>query len=102
MKAIIKFLAWLAANTLLLYAFLVALLIHLTLIAALGWIKIGANRPRYVASFNADVLPPSTTPDKDTQNPNVTHRELDYNGPSLGEGGGTTGNGPGGVPTAGG
>jgi hypothetical protein len=102
MKAIIKFLAWLAANTVLLYAFLVALLIHLTLIAALGWIKTGANRPRYVASFSADILPPSTTPDKDTQNPKVTHSDLDYAGPTLGEGGGTTGKGPGGIPTAGG
>ena len=53
MKAIIKFLTWLAANTRLLYAFLVALLIHVTLIAAFGWIKIGANRPRIVASFDA-------------------------------------------------
>ncbi|MGO9243193.1 MAG: hypothetical protein ACLP0A_04545 [Verrucomicrobiia bacterium] len=101
MKAFIKFLTWLAANTRLLYAFLVALLIHVTLIAAFGWIKIGANRPRIVASFDAGVLPPPTA-DKDAQSPNVASHEFDYNGPTLGAGGGTGGNGPGGVPTAGG
>ena len=100
MKAIIKFLTWLAANTRLLYAFLVALLIHVTLIAAFGWIRIGANRPRIVASFDAGVRPPAT--DKDAQGPNAASRDFDYNGPTLGAGGGTTGTGSGGVPTAGG
>jgi len=101
MKAIIKFLAWLAANTRLLYAFLVALLLHVALIAAFGWIKIGDNRPRIVASFDAGVLPPPVA-DKDAQGPNAATRDFDYNGPTLGAGGGTTGKGPGGVPTAGG
>jgi hypothetical protein len=101
MRAIIKFLAWLAANTRLLYAFLIALLIHVTLIAAFGWIKIGANRPRIVASFEAGVLPPPVT-DKNAQAPNTASHDFDYNGPTLGAGGGTMGKGPGGVPTAGG
>src|SRR5271170_6512791 len=99
MKAIIRFLTWLAANTRLLYAFLVALLVHVTLIAALGWIKIGASRPRIVASFDAGVLPPSAA-DQDAQGPNAAAHDFDYNGPQLGAGGGTSGAGPGGVPTA--
>src|ERR1700733_15016955 len=101
MKAIIKFLAWLAANTLLLYAFLIALLIHVALIAALGWIKIGVNRPKIVASFDTSVLPPAVT-DKDAQGLKVPSHDSDYNGATLGAGGGTVGKGPGGVPTAGG
>src|SRR5258708_7881687 len=101
MRAIIKFLTWLAANTHLLYAFLAALLIHATLIAALSWIKVGANRPRIVARFDAGVLPPSAA-DRDTQDQNATAHDLDYNGPTLGAGGGTMGKGAGGVPTAGG
>ncbi len=101
MKAIIKSLAWLATNTRLLYAFLVALLIHVTLIAAFGWIKISANRPRIVATFDAGVLPPSAA-EKDAQRQNAPDRNFDYNGPTLGAGGGTMGKGPGGVPTAGG
>jgi len=79
MNAIIKFLIWSAANTRLLYAFLIALLIHVTLIAALGWIKIGINRPRIVASFDAGVLPPPAA-DKSTQGPNTASRGFDYNG----------------------
>jgi hypothetical protein len=101
MKAIIKFLTWLAANMLLLYAFLIALLIHVSLIAALGWIKIGANHPRIVASFDASVLPPPAA-DKDAQAPNAGSHDFDYSGSILGSGGGTMGKGPGGVPTAGG
>jgi len=101
MKAIIRFLVWLAANTRLLYAFLVALLIHVTLIAAFGWIKIGATRPRIVATFDAGVLPPRTV-DKVAQGQNTLDRNFDYNGPTLGAGDGTMGKGPGGVPTAGG
>jgi hypothetical protein len=101
MKAIIKFLRWLAANTRLLYAFLIALLIHVTLIAAFGWIKIGANRPRIVAVFDAGVLPPPAT-DKDTQGPNAASHDFDYNSPTLGAGGGTMRKGPAGIPTAGG
>ena len=100
MKAIIKFLTWLAANTLLLYAFLVALLIHVTLIAAFGWIKMGGNRPRIVASFDAGVLPPPAV-DKEAQVQNAAH-DFDYNGPTFDAGGGTSGTGPGGIPTAGG
>jgi hypothetical protein len=101
MNAIIKFLTWSAANTRLLYAFLIALLIHVALIAALGWIKIGVNRPRIVASFDAGVLPPPTA-DKNAPGPNTAYRGFDYNGPTFGAGGGTVGEGPGGVPTAGG
>jgi hypothetical protein len=101
MKAIIKFLTWLAANTRLLYAFLVALLIHVALIAAFGWVRIGANRPRIVASFDAGVLPPLAV-DKDVHDPNTASRNFDYNGSTLGAGGGTSGTGPGGIPTAGG
>ena len=101
MKAIIKFLTWLSANTRLLYAFLIALLIHVTLIAAFGWIKIGANRPRIVAAFDAGVLPPSAA-DKDVQGQTAAFHDFDYNGPTLGAGGGTSERVPGGVPTAGG
>jgi hypothetical protein len=84
-----------------LYAFLVALLIHVTLIAAFGWIKIGVNRPRIVASFDAGVLPPPAA-DRNAQGPNAASHDFDYNGPTLGAGGGTMGKGPGGNPTAGG
>jgi hypothetical protein len=101
MKTIIRFLAWLAANTQLLYAFLVALLIHLTLVAAFGWIKVGVARPRFVASFDAGSIPP-LIPEKDVQDPNAASRDFDYNGLTAGAGGGTTGRGPGGIPTAGG
>ncbi len=101
MKAIIKFLTWLSANTRLLYAFLVALLIHVTLIAAFGWIKIGANRPRIVAAFDAGVLPPPAA-DKGVQGQTAASHDFDYNGPTLGAGGGMSETGPGGIPTAGG
>src|ERR1017187_4043540 len=101
MKAIIRFLTWLVANTRLLYAFLIALVIHVTLIAAFGWMKIGANRPRFIASFDAGVLPLPVA-DKSAQDPSTTSRDFHYNGPTLGTGGGTIGKGPGGVPTAGG
>ncbi|MGA2603905.1 MAG: prenyltransferase/squalene oxidase repeat-containing protein [Verrucomicrobiia bacterium] len=101
MKTIIKLLAWFAANTRLLCCFLVALLIHVALIGAFGRVRLEANRPRIVASFDAGPLPPPANT-KEAEDPNAAYRDLDYGGQTLGAGGGTAGKGSGGVPTAGG
>ncbi len=101
MKTAKKFLRWLAANTLLLHAFLTALLIHVTLIAAFALIKVGTSRPRFVATFDGGAIPPPSA-EKKIQSSSASSRGFDYSAPTLGAGGGTGGEGPGGIPTAGG
>ncbi|HVM59581.1 MAG TPA: hypothetical protein VMV72_01840 [Verrucomicrobiae bacterium] len=99
MRSIIRFLSWFAANTRLLYCFLVALLIHVALLAACGWITFGAARPRTVAVFDASTVPPPVPPESAV---NRTATDRDYDIAALGAGGGTGGKGLGGVPTPGG
>ena len=52
-----------------------------------------------VAAFDGAALPPAAKPDDDID-PFAALREFEYKGPTLGDGGGTPGKGPGGVPTA--
>src|SRR6266404_2186189 len=101
MKAITRnFPTWLMAQTRLMRYFIIALLLHVALLAVLGSIKIVAILPKVNASFEGAPLPPPT-PNKEPDDPNAAYRNFDYKGPTVGGGGGTPGKGAGGVPTAG-
>ena len=78
----------------------IALLLHAGLLAVLVSIKVVSVHPYRSAAFDATPLPPPV-PEKQPDDPNAVYRDFDYNGPTLGGGGGTPGKGPGGVPTAG-
>ena len=95
-----RFLAWLMAQTHIVRYFVIALLLHVALLAILGSIRIVAILPKIVASFDAAPLPPAGS-DKEPDDPNAVYRDFEYNGRTRGGGGGTGGKGPGGVPTAG-
>ena len=94
-----KPLEWLMAQTRFLRYFIIALLLHVALIAVLGSIKIVAILPKMTASFEGAPLPSA---DKEPDDPNAVYRDFEYRGPTLGGGGGTPGKGAGGIPTAGG
>ncbi|HTS19481.1 MAG TPA: prenyltransferase/squalene oxidase repeat-containing protein [Verrucomicrobiae bacterium] len=96
MRSIIKLLSWLAANTRLLYCFLLALLIHVVLIAAFGWMSFGAVRSRTVALFDASTVP-LPSPNQGPATPTTADRDGDNS--IVGAGGGAGGQGPGGMPT---
>jgi hypothetical protein len=96
-----RFLAWLMAQTHIVRYFVIALLLHVALLAILGSIRIVTILPKIVASFDAVPLPPAAS-DKEPDDPNAVYRDFEYKGRTLGGGGGTPGKGPGGVPTAGG
>ena len=85
------------AQTRLMRYFIIALLLHVALLAVLGSIKIVAILPKVVASFEGAPLPA-----KEPDDPNAVYRNFEYKGPTVGGGGGTPGKGAGGVPTAGG
>jgi len=94
-----RFLAWLMSLTTLMRYFVIALLLHVAFVVVLGSIKIVAVVPVIVAKFQGTPLPPpvdETLPD----DPFAAYRDFDYDGPTLGGGGGLGGKGPGGVPTA--
>ena len=74
-----------------------ALLLHLLALIVLGSIKIVAIIPKVIASFDSASLPPAKEEEPDAF---AAFRDFDYNGPTLGGGGGTPGKGPGGIPTA--
>ena len=92
-----RFITWLMGLTRLMRYFVVAVLFHVMLLAILGSIKIVAILPKIVAAFDAPVLPPAREEEPD---PFAAYRDFEYNGPTLGGGGGTGGKGPGGTPTA--
>src|SRR5580765_670465 len=78
--------------------FILAAVFHAGLVLVIGSVKVVAYLPLVIARFEDFPLPPSTEEPADSR---AAYREFDYNGPSLGEGGGV-GKGPGGVSTAGG
>ena len=78
--------------------FVIAVLLHVAVLFILGTIKIAASLPKIVAQFTGNVPPPLQ--EKDDVDPFAALREFEYNGPTLGGGGGTPGKGPGGIPTA--
>jgi len=101
MKAITRtFPTWLIAQTRLMRYFVIALLVHVALLAVLGSIKMVASLPKVTASFEGAPLP-SPSGDREPDDPNAVYRDFEYKGPTLGGGGGTPGKGAGGVPTAG-
>lgn len=81
--------------------FVIALLLHVALLALVGRRAFEAFQPKIVASFDAAPLPPPRA-EKEPDAPNAAYGDFEYKGPTLGGGGGTSGKGPGGVPTAGG
>ena len=92
-----KFVTWLMGLTRMMRYFVIAVLFHVLLLVVLGSIKIVAILPKIVASFESGALPPAKEAEPD---PFAAYGQVDYNGPTLGGGGGTPGKGPGGVPTA--
>jgi hypothetical protein len=96
-----KPLEWLMAQSRLMRYLIIALLLHVALLAVLGLIKIAATFPKTVASFESAPLPlPSI--EKQPDDSSASWRTFEYAGPTLGGGGGTPGESAGGVPTAGG
>ena len=89
------------AQTRLMRYFIIALLLHVALLAILGSIKIVAILPKVVASFEGTPLPPPPA-DKEPNDPSAVYRDFEYKGLTTGGGGGTPGKGAGGIPTAGG
>ncbi|MEI6084461.1 MAG: prenyltransferase/squalene oxidase repeat-containing protein [Verrucomicrobiota bacterium] len=92
-----KFLAWLSTQTALMRYFVIAVMFHVLILFVLGSIKIATSIPRITAFFGGAAPPPANEDDVD---PFAALRDFEYNGPTLGGGGGTPGKGPGGVPTA--
>ena len=78
--------------------FVIALLIHVGIVFLLASIKIAtAIPPMIISAFNAVPPPPPIETEPD---PLAALRNVEYNGPTTGAGGGTPGVGPGGIPTA--
>ena len=93
-----RFIVWLLGLTTIMRYFVIALLVHVGLVVVLGSIKIVAIVPKIVAAFNPPPLPPSL--EDQPEDAFAAYRDFDYNGPTMGEGGGLGGKGPGGAPTA--
>jgi hypothetical protein len=91
-----KFTTWLKSQTRLVRYFIIALLFHALILAVLGSIKIIVTLPKIVASFGDARVPPAKQAEPD---PFAAYRNVEYASPILGGGGGTPGQGPGGVPT---
>lgn len=77
----------------------IALIAHAAILFGIATVKIAVAIPTIVATFTGDPLPPPSKPIDDID-PFAALRDFDYNGPTLGGGGGTPGKGPGGIPTA--
>jgi len=94
-----QFMSWLMGLTTWMRYLVIALMVHAAILFGLATIKIAVAMPTIVAQFISDAPPP---PPKviDDIDPFVAIRDFDYNGPTLGGGGGTPGKGPGGIPTA--
>jgi hypothetical protein len=97
MKATAQFMTWLMGLTRIMRYFVIAVLFHVLILFLLGSYKIVSELPVIVASFEGRALPPQKEAEPD---PFAAYRDFDYNGPTLGGGGGTPGKGPGGIPTA--
>ena len=100
MKVITEhFVTWLMGLTGWMRYLVIALLLHAAMLFVLATIKIAVALPTIVATFTGDAPPPPTKVIDDID-PFAAIRDFDYNGPTLGGGGGTPGKGPGGIPTA--
>jgi hypothetical protein len=77
--------------------FVIAVLVHVVILLVLASIKIVAHVPKIVATFEGAPLRPQREEEPD---PFAAYRDFDYTGPTVGGGGGTSGKGPGGIPTA--
>jgi|GEM_PF-827366 hypothetical protein len=100
MKAFTQhFLTWLSDLTGWVRYLVIAILFHAAILFLLATIRVAVEIPTIVAKFAGDPPPP---PSKvvDDIDPFAAIRDFDYNGPTLGGGGGTPGKGPGGIPTA--
>jgi hypothetical protein len=93
-----RFMAWLMSLTTMMRYLVIAILVHAAFIAVLATVKIATEIPRILAILNPDnpTPPPAGVEPDDT----AAYRDFKYDGPTLGEGGGTPGKGPGGIPTA--
>jgi len=94
-----QFVTWLMGLTMWMRYLVIALIVHAAVLFGLATIKIAVAMPTIVAQFVSDAPPP---PPKvvDDIDPFAALRDFDYDGPTLGGGGGTPGKGPGGIPTA--
>lgn len=94
-----QFMSWLMSLTMWMRYLVIALIVHAAILFGLATIKIAVAMPTIIATFTGDAPPP---PPKvvDDIDPFAALRDFDYNGPTLGGGGGTPGKGPGGIPTA--
>ncbi len=100
MKVITQyFISWLMGLTGWMRYLVIALLAHAAILFGLATIKIVIAIPTIVATFTGDAPPPPSKAVDDID-PFAAIRDFDYNGPTLGGGGGTPGKGPGGIPTA--
>jgi hypothetical protein len=92
-----RFHAWLMSQPVMMRCFVIAVLVHVVILLVLASIKIVAQVPKIVATFEGASLPPQKEEEPD---PFAAYRDFDYTGPTVGGGGGTSGKGPGGIPTA--
>ncbi len=90
-----RFITWLMSLPVITRCLVIAILFHLALLLVLILIKIPVMYPKIIATFEGVVLPASKQEEPD---PFAAYRDFDYNGPTLGGGGGTPGKGPGGTP----
>jgi len=94
-----NFLRWLMGLTAWMRYLVIALIVHAAILFGLATVKIAVAIPTVIAQFTGDAPPPPPKPVDDID-PFAALRDFDYNGPTLGGGGGTPGKGPGGIPTA--
>ena len=93
-----KFIVWLMSLTTFIRYLVIAVMFHVLILFIMGSVKIVTEMPKIIAAFESGALPP---PSKvDDVDPFAALRDFDYNGPTLGAGGGTPGKGPGGLKTA--
>ena len=93
-----KFISWLMTRTIFLRYLIIAILFHVLILFVLGSIKIVTVLPKIIASF--DFVTPPPMPKHEEMDPFAALRDFSYSGPTLGGGGGTSGKGAGGIPTA--
>jgi hypothetical protein len=98
MKITSKFMIWLMGLTTMMRYFVIAVLFHVLILFILGSIRIVTEFPKIKAYFDGAPVAPIEA--KDEMDPFAPLRDFEYNGPTLGDGKGTPGKGPGGVPTA--
>ena len=94
----LKSVAWLLRQTLLVQYFAIAVLFHSLIAVGLLFFHLPSVIRATIAVFDPGSLPPPAR--VDDVDPFAALRDFDYRGPTLGDGGGTPGKGPGGIPTA--